>query len=105
MEKMKYATIQDGKLDLTGIPMKYVKVFEISVTIDGRVPFIEALKQVLRFCCVDGNLDNTHELDNALMKGRLDQRDRDRLSSLEKKGSKLIPSDGTPLVALTHDVA
>merc|ERR1712228_1128156 len=102
---MKAVKVEAAKVDLVGIPMKHVNVFDLSVTTDGRVPFIEALKQVLRFCCVDGNLEITHELNPTELRDRMDEKERDRLSKLEKSKSRMLALDNTPLVRLTQDVA
>jgi hypothetical protein len=83
--------IPNGISDVAGVPMKYANAFELQVSEDGYVTFLNGARQVLRFCCLENNFDIVHELDEC--ENRMDVKALMRLQKLEKKRTGLSKSD------------
>jgi len=88
--------------NLTTVPMKYAKALQLTVTEDGMIHFLQASKQVLRFCSVaEGGVHLLEELGDC--EGKMTKKDLDKLQKMEVKRSKGM--DDRPGTDVTEHVA
>jgi len=74
--------------NLAMMPMKFAKSFNLTLTEDDRVDFLEASKQVLRFTCINNDTSFLEELEES--EKLMDEKERQRLLKLEiKRASRL----------------
>merc|ERR1740138_1744906 len=64
------------------------KVLDIQLGEDNAVHFLQASKQVLRFCCVNSSLDELQEL--AECEEKMDKKEVEKLKKLVNKRSKML---------------
>mmetsp|Transcript_4740 Transcript_4740/g.8379 ORF Transcript_4740/g.8379 Transcript_4740/m.8379 type:complete len:1851 (+) Transcript_4740:174-5726(+) len=78
---------EDGVIDFSLFPMKYAKAFDLRVSEDHSISFINATKQVLRLSVLEGNLEASRvsELDET--DNRMDPKDLAQLKRKERKAA------------------
>lgn len=81
---------------LQSLPMKYVAALDVQVGENGRVHFISACKQVMRFVCLGDDLASLEDLET--VEERMEQKQRDKLRRLveksELRNQGKLPRDG-----------
>eukprot|EP00931_Biecheleriopsis_adriatica_P119863 TRINITY_DN9503_c0_g1_i1.p1 TRINITY_DN9503_c0_g1~~TRINITY_DN9503_c0_g1_i1.p1 ORF type:complete len:1886 (-),score=426.27 TRINITY_DN9503_c0_g1_i1:127-5784(-) len=77
-----------GSLSLASIPMKYVAALDVQVGENGRVHFISACKQVMRFVCLGDELASMEDLDT--VQEKLDKKEGQRLQKLAEKAENRV---------------
>jgi len=82
-----------GVQGLQSLPMKYVAALDVQVGENGRVHFISACKQVMRFVCLGDDLASLEDLDT--VEEKLEQKQRDKLRRLVEKSELRIQSKQT----------
>jgi len=78
-------------IDLDRIPMKYANFFNLPLTEDGRVHWLNASKQVLRFTSTENKVELIREIEDC--EEKLSQKELDRLKRVEKKRSKMLKAE------------
>lgn len=72
-----------GLSALQSLPMKYVAALDVQVGENGRVHFISACKQVMRFVCLGDDLASLEDLET--VEERMEQKQRDKLRRLVER--------------------
>lgn len=75
---------------LQSLPMKYVAALDVQVGENGRVHFISACKQVMRFVCLGDDLASLEDLDT--VEEHMDKKQREKLRRLIEKSELRIHS-------------
>jgi len=74
--------------DLGKIPMKCAKTFDLNITEDGKIDFLDASRQVLRFT-ISGR-EETAQKDLSAVEGWLTDKDMQHLAKIEEKSKKRL---------------
>jgi len=82
-----------GLRALQSLPMKYVAALDVQVGENGRVHFISACKQVMRFVCLGDDLASLEDLDT--VEERMDRKQREKLRRLIEKSELRIHKKDT----------
>jgi len=81
---------------LQSLPMKYVAALDVQVGENGRVHFISACKQVMRFVCLGDDLASLEDLET--VEERMEHKQREKLRRLveksELRNQGKMPRDG-----------
>jgi len=89
--------------DLGKIPMKCAKTFHLNITDDGRIDFLDASRQALRFT-ISGR-EESGQQDLKAMELALTGKDMQRLAKIEERSKKRLQLEKLKSQDLTRTVA
>jgi len=89
--------------DISRMPMKCANAFELAMTQDNQVDFLEASKQILRFTCIENDVSILHEIQEC--EALMDKKEVERLRRLEVRRSKRLSVERASCADLRAAVA
>jgi len=103
---MAFNVKDSSAFDLGKMPMKCARAFDLNITEDGRVDFLDASRQALRFT-LSGREDNKEEAENDLkaVEDALNPKDVKRLAKIEEKSKKRLKLESAKSQDLKRVVA
>lgn len=85
----------DALSQVAQIPMRYVAALDVQVEENGRVHFVSACKQVMRFVCMGDDLSAMEDLDH--VQSKLDKKEAAKLQRLaDRSDLRIIKSTKSP---------